>query len=520
MDASLRPQFFISRQDGSLTPLVAVDELPPLMSIRGVPRLLSQNETQGMTSLGSANHRGQFYVVDCFAHDTAEAVTTVGDQKSLAVGSKNSNSRQKGNPKKEYCSFWLRHGECDYQQQGCIFKHEMPLDPAVLEKLGLRDIPRWYREKHIVKSIAANVENSRIRANRSNVQALFHGGKKDHPYEHIAIGTSGVPLQGHNQAPQNGPGTAHDQACRMNLLQSPSKTHLKPIAPTGRTVGSGEQATATLDGIFGPPKRFDLVNQNNLKDLQKPNTANTAVKSKDNFGQIVNGLNSNQPYSLPVTAAGFSRSNIAQPINANLFNGCRALNGNIGNDLAPHQNGTTPTLKPGTQSPWSLYDGKADFSGLSMSFVPPKPVSDLSVGQEHFTKKQQKSRRLYQPLNDLNTLNSQDTLTTINRSPSNDIEPKSFYPFEAACPQALDHVYATSNGANAGSYSSPVSSERNSSTHSTTSSFENGCTKVCPDNFYFERTASMTSRIFDINGECDLFDLSLNDDVRTQRPAF
>ena len=68
---------------------------------------------------------------------------------------------------KEYCSYWLRHGECDYAQQGCLYKHEMPLDRGVLEKLGLRDIPRWYREKHGLASyLGGNVsvgiqENSR-----------------------------------------------------------------------------------------------------------------------------------------------------------------------------------------------------------------------------------------------------------------------------------------------------------------------------------------------------------------------
>lgn len=84
MDTSLRPQFFISRQDGSLTPLIAADELPQLMSIRGVPRLLSQNDTQGMTSLGSANHRGQYYVIDCLPPGTV----TVIEQKTMPAGPK------------------------------------------------------------------------------------------------------------------------------------------------------------------------------------------------------------------------------------------------------------------------------------------------------------------------------------------------------------------------------------------------------------------------------------------------
>lgn len=36
---------------------------------------------------------------------------------------------------------------------GCLYKHEMPTDPAMLERLGLRDIPRWYREKYGMPSL-------------------------------------------------------------------------------------------------------------------------------------------------------------------------------------------------------------------------------------------------------------------------------------------------------------------------------------------------------------------------------
>lgn len=64
MSAPIRPQFFCSRPNGTLTPLVAVDELPTHMSIRGTPRVLSPSETQGMTSLGTVNGRAQNYIVD------------------------------------------------------------------------------------------------------------------------------------------------------------------------------------------------------------------------------------------------------------------------------------------------------------------------------------------------------------------------------------------------------------------------------------------------------------------------
>ncbi|KAI7329598.1 hypothetical protein KC315_g6077 [Hortaea werneckii] len=49
--------------------------------------------------------------------------------------------------KKEYCTYWIRTGECDYMQQGCLYKHEMPEKPT-LERIGLgRNLPRWWVEK-------------------------------------------------------------------------------------------------------------------------------------------------------------------------------------------------------------------------------------------------------------------------------------------------------------------------------------------------------------------------------------
>ena len=47
--------------------------------------------------------------------------------------------------KKVYCTHWIRTGECDFMQQGCMFKHVIP-DLATLLTLGYRSYPRWFRE--------------------------------------------------------------------------------------------------------------------------------------------------------------------------------------------------------------------------------------------------------------------------------------------------------------------------------------------------------------------------------------
>ncbi|RAL08109.1 uncharacterized protein BO97DRAFT_473250 [Aspergillus homomorphus CBS 101889] len=212
MSSPIRPQFFCTRPNGTLTPLVAVDELPAHISIRGAPRVLSASETQGMTSLGTVGSRMQSYILEGAHPSTtrSSAAATPGHrsrdidvQSALArlaadesiphsqrlvitallqhgaahnllatppssggwlVPTNSANPTGNGatrqsphfNSKKEYCSYWIRHGECDYQQQGCLYKHEMPHDLAMLEKLGLRDIPRWYRDKYNIPSLLPN----------------------------------------------------------------------------------------------------------------------------------------------------------------------------------------------------------------------------------------------------------------------------------------------------------------------------------------------------------------------------
>lgn len=191
------PSFFCSRPDGSLTPLIALDDLPAGVTVRGVHRTLKPADTQGMISCGSTEPRAEPWTLegtivavpgattnDTELHDVLlkiVAETSVAPHLRHAIkeilfrdlaaprptgvaahGNTNNNagrnagpghgahangkhvsdlhrvfplvrtltdttSSQGFNAKKEYCSYWIRHGECDYAQQG------MPsVDPFVL----------------------------------------------------------------------------------------------------------------------------------------------------------------------------------------------------------------------------------------------------------------------------------------------------------------------------------------------------------------------------------------------------
>lgn len=76
--------------------------------------------------------------------------------------------RQRG--PKIFCSRWLSHGECSFEQQGCKYKHEMPFDDETLESVGHRVVPQWffdmprqYQESHTFRrytSVSNEVEGA------------------------------------------------------------------------------------------------------------------------------------------------------------------------------------------------------------------------------------------------------------------------------------------------------------------------------------------------------------------------
>ncbi|KAJ5935521.1 Zinc finger CCCH-type [Penicillium verhagenii] len=193
--ADTRPLFFATRPDGVLTPMAPLDEFPVGVSIRGVPRTMNAAATQGMISCGVAPARQDPWVIEgpIAAGMAVSPKKDLGELKSVLVkilednalpvgyhqllkdtmtrhldnvpfskvliplGPANSQNGDKHNrtgaKTKIYCSYWIRHGECDYLQQGCMYKHEMPSEDILVSELGLRDIPRWYREKFNLPSL-------------------------------------------------------------------------------------------------------------------------------------------------------------------------------------------------------------------------------------------------------------------------------------------------------------------------------------------------------------------------------
>ena len=62
--SEIRPQFFLVRENDTIVPLIALDELPAEITISGVARTLGMADTGGMTSVGRVPSRGVIYVVN------------------------------------------------------------------------------------------------------------------------------------------------------------------------------------------------------------------------------------------------------------------------------------------------------------------------------------------------------------------------------------------------------------------------------------------------------------------------
>ncbi|KAL4733420.1 hypothetical protein BDV11DRAFT_213883 [Aspergillus similis] len=278
MSSSLRPQFFCTRPNGTLTPLIAVDELPAHITIHGAPRVLSPNETQGMTSLGAVRTRGQFYSVEGAvpasgppstsgknqpgSNDLQSHLLRLLNDDSIPATQRNAlgallqqslpQNWQVTNPP---TNGWLipnngsSTGAGNSQQVGCLYKHEMPHDRAMLEKLGLRDIPRWYRDKYNIPSLLPN----------------GHG----HPRSHAANGND-MALRSIQYTPQmgaNGAGEHSDinESVKQDTSTYTPQQHQQGVLLPGTPFSPLASPTGPFTPRQGPRSSSGQLNTGNMK---------------------------------------------------------------------------------------------------------------------------------------------------------------------------------------------------------------------------------------------------------------
>ncbi|KAL6721373.1 hypothetical protein ACLMJK_000476 [Lecanora helva] len=187
-----QPYFWIRRNGDTFVPLIPVDELPPWVALRGISATRNWEDLcRGeMKFLGDhSDHNGDHYTVDVFrayaadyeagqdsASDTGSASATPtakvdasgsnidqiqanidkitssqGDgPKATQQNTQGESSQWPGTAgtlgKKVYCTYWIRTGNCNYMQEGCKYKHEIPPDDDTRLAIGVRTYPTWPRE--------------------------------------------------------------------------------------------------------------------------------------------------------------------------------------------------------------------------------------------------------------------------------------------------------------------------------------------------------------------------------------
>ncbi|KAL8675386.1 MAG: hypothetical protein Q9168_000217 [Polycauliona sp. 1 TL-2023] len=206
MASGPRPQWFLVRPDNTITPLIAVDELPPNIHILGVPAVMDLVDTKSMESVGLRERSvGTYHVhrvpaagppidrTDWEEHarpssrqgssDLFVRSVSPSEIKSEGGSVNGANEATPDSPQTEplhpsvikathdqapetsetdfnhtqdeeaaHVEQWRQHVETpDETQQGCLYKHEMP-DDATLRAIGIRALPSWYIAAHPEKA--------------------------------------------------------------------------------------------------------------------------------------------------------------------------------------------------------------------------------------------------------------------------------------------------------------------------------------------------------------------------------
>lgn len=406
----------------------------------------------------------------------------------------------------------------------------MPTDKLTLDKLGLRDIPRWYREKHGVKGLGGAGGRNRHDGNGRNWRAENNHHTHHHPLPTAVNPADRRDVHGHRvmttEAPveiaratstppqqSNLPGLPQGHPTMYNSI--PSTTHLPPLGlPAPGLNMSMQTKNPPLEAPI-LPNRCDLIS---IDDFRKTPTPDHMAQGtvKPALGKFAG----NQPHA--------KLDLMDQPyyIAPGLLPSARATSSEDiqGQDSVSHSNmvlsqsytpGSLPL--PGSFSPWTMSENEGDSWNL-LSLTPFLPAVGTPINQPphgqgaQLKKKPQRSRRLYQCRQSIDGNDGTDEekhLRTTNILPINTAVTN--LDFKGATSGAISPCFSPLP--QSGSYASSPCSPRSGLT---TSRF--------PDNLEFRGNGnhrygsrgspnSTQSTHTNRGINCDLFDLGLNNSV-------
>ncbi|KAF2994342.1 hypothetical protein E8E13_000032 [Curvularia kusanoi] len=128
-------RYYILRDDIAV-PLVPVDQIPACIKSLSTSLSPGRCKIEGWQLVGETQQSARLLEVDSATSSEflSRDYTARFRNDSRAVS------------KKEYCSHWIRTNSCDFAQDGCKYKHEMP-DLATLRRISFDDYPPWWKKK-------------------------------------------------------------------------------------------------------------------------------------------------------------------------------------------------------------------------------------------------------------------------------------------------------------------------------------------------------------------------------------
>ena len=101
--------------------------------------------------------------------------------------------------KKVYCTYWIQTGNCNYMQEGCKYKHEIPKDEETRRAIGFREFPNWPKEEMPVRPVPALNKSWRRHDGKPEVQGAPAPSNRGGPPPAAVHGTPNMMARANGQ---------------------------------------------------------------------------------------------------------------------------------------------------------------------------------------------------------------------------------------------------------------------------------------------------------------------------------
>ncbi|KAK1995467.1 hypothetical protein LX36DRAFT_582356 [Colletotrichum falcatum] len=284
VDTTVFYAYCLDRGNGNFTRLIPADLLPPLAGIPAV-----QAGAEGMLVLplprGSDPHG--------LSGNPLQLVAFKRRIDHIVASSPTPPKRPK-----IYCDKWVHEGVCAFTQQGCKYKHEMPLDKTTQHSLGLfHGLPAWWKKQQA----ELQRQQSQTLLEPANGPEAFFDARQPPPsglVSPIKSDKGHISLARASQSWRRVEGVKLEHQGQMGSVSSPRQaTGYRPSAEprSGYQQKADSPASSCVWGPIGPPsKQTPGQSQMCHQNMSKFNTAtNLALLSSVDMNIGENGDNLN-----------------------------------------------------------------------------------------------------------------------------------------------------------------------------------------------------------------------------------